>query len=93
VLALSGFIPEVEGWTPDLVWRRDLPVLIAHGSADPVISVDFARDARRRLEAAGLPVEYHETPMAHTIDPRVLPDLQRWLTERPGRRATANRPA
>jgi phospholipase/carboxylesterase len=93
VLALSGFIPEVEGWTPDLVWRRDLPVLIAHGSADPVISVDFARAARRQLEGAGLPVEYHETPMAHTIAPRVLPDLQRWLTERAGRPAAANRPA
>jgi phospholipase/carboxylesterase len=91
ILALSGFIPTVEGWTPDLVWRRDLPVLIAHGSADPVISVDFARAAREQLEAAGLPVEYHETPMAHAIDPRVLPDLQRWLAERPGRAAAAER--
>jgi phospholipase/carboxylesterase len=85
ILALSGFIPTVEGWAPDLVWRRDMPVLIAHGSADPVISVDFARAARAQLEAASLPVEYHETPMAHTIDPRVLGDLQRWLAERPGR--------
>ena len=48
ILALSGFIPTVEGWAPDLVWRRDMPVLIAHGSADPVISVDFARAARGR---------------------------------------------
>jgi phospholipase/carboxylesterase len=84
ILALSGFIPTVDGWAPDLVWRRDMPVLIAHGSHDPVISVEFARAARAQLEAASLPVEYHETPMAHTIDPRVLPDLQRWLAARPG---------
>ncbi len=79
VLALSGFIPTVEGWSADLASRPELPVLIAHGAQDPVISVDFARDARAQLEAAGLPVSYHETPMPHTIDPRVLPDIQRWL--------------
>lgn len=81
ILALSGFIPTVEGWSADLASRPELPVLIAHGSQDPVISVDFARAAREQLTAAGLPVEYHETPMPHTIDPRVLPDLQRWLTD------------
>ena len=52
---------------------------IAHGSLDPVISVQFARQARDRLEPAGLAVEYHESAMAHTIDPRVVPDLQRWV--------------
>ena len=80
ILALSGFVPTVEGWAADLAGRPDLPVLIAHGAQDPVISVDFARQARTLLEDAGLPVTYHETPMPHTIDPRVIPDLQRWLT-------------
>ena len=32
---------------------RGLPVFITHGARDPVISVEFARDARARLEAAG----------------------------------------
>jgi len=54
-------------------------VAIAHGSLDPVISIQFARQARQSLEAAGLDVTYYESPMAHTIDPRVVPDLQRWL--------------
>jgi phospholipase/carboxylesterase len=56
--------------------------MIAHGSADPVISVEFARSARDELQAAGLRVTYRETPMPHTIDPRVIPDLQGWLAER-----------
>jgi len=88
ILVMSGFIPTVDGWTADLAARRDLPMLIAHGSADPVISVDFARDAKARLEAAGAQVAYRETPMAHTIDPRVVPDVQRWLMDR-----FADRPA
>lgn len=80
ILALSGFVPTVEGWSADVAGRAGLPVLIAHGSQDPVISVEFARQARALLEAGGADVEYHETPMGHTIDPRVLPDIQRWLT-------------
>lgn len=79
VLAFSGFVPTVDGWTPDLASRPGLPVLIAHGSQDPVISVDFAREARTLLEAGGAAVEYHESAMPHTIDPRVLPDVRRWL--------------
>ncbi|HZU60857.1 MAG TPA: phospholipase, partial [Solirubrobacteraceae bacterium] len=42
ILAFSGFIPTVEGWEPDLGSRLGLPVLIAHGRQDPVITVDFA---------------------------------------------------
>ena len=79
ILAQSGFIPTVDGWAPDLAGRPDLPVMITHGTQDPVISVDFARQARALLEAGGLPVTFRETPMPHTIDPRVLGDVQRWL--------------
>ncbi len=79
ILAMSGFIPTVPGFKLDLGSRRGLPVAIVHGSLDPVISIQFARQARDRLEQAGLDVSYHESAMAHTIDPRLLPDLQRWV--------------
>src|SRR4051794_16320818 len=78
ILALSGFIPTVEGWEADLESRRGMPVAIGHGTRDPVIPVEFAHEARDRLTAAGLDVTYHESPIPHTIDPRflaTLPDL------------------
>lgn len=84
VLALSGFIPTTDAWAADLAARRDLPVFIYHGAMDPIIDVAFARDAAARLREAGADVEYHETPMPHTIDPRVIPDAQRWLAARAG---------
>ena len=56
ILAFSGFIPTVEGWQPDLASRADLPVFIAHGRADPIMDVGFARRAHELLDAAGLPV-------------------------------------
>jgi phospholipase/carboxylesterase len=82
IMALSGFLPTVEGFELDLGKARDLPVAIGHGTHDPVISVEFGRDARERLEAAGANVTYRESPMPHTIDPQFLRELQEtWLPE------------
>jgi phospholipase/carboxylesterase len=81
VLALSGFIPTVERFEPELEARRGLRVATVHGSHDPVISVDFARDARRRLEAAGVDLLYREFPGGHSVDPALLGELRRWLGE------------
>lgn len=79
VMALSGFLPEVEGFELDTAAARGLPVAIGHGTHDPVISVDFGRDARDRLVEAGAAVTYRESPMPHTIDPRFLAELQAWV--------------
>src|SRR3954453_5960317 len=75
IIALSGFIPAVPGWEADLESRAGMPVAIGHGTRDPIIPVEFAHDARDRLTAAGLDVTYHESPIAHTIDPRFLGSL------------------
>jgi len=72
VLAFSGFVPRVDGFDLDLEGRAGLPVSIAHGSHDPIITVSFGRDARERLEAAGVDVAYVEEPMAHSIGPAGL---------------------
>ena len=46
-----------------------------------MISVEFGRDARDRLEAAGADVLYRESPVPHTIDPAIIPDLREWLAK------------
>lgn len=80
LIALSGFIPQVEGF--ELGDVTGLPVAIGHGTHDPVISVDFGREARDRLTAAGADVTYRESPMAHTIDPDYLRELRGWVSAR-----------
>jgi phospholipase/carboxylesterase len=75
LMALSGFIPTVEGWEPDLESPFP-PIAIVHGEYDPVIPVEFARRARALLEEAGARPIYREVPVDHTIDPSVLPELQ-----------------
>jgi len=72
ILAFSGFIPMVDGFEVDLTPRTGLPVSITHGTQDPVIRVEFGRQARAQLEAAGLDVSYREDPVGHTIAPAAL---------------------
>jgi phospholipase/carboxylesterase len=79
IVALSGFVPDVDGWELELDSRAGLPVAIGHGTFDPVIGVEFGRRARALLEGAGLDVRYEESPMAHGIDPAFLGELRAWL--------------
>ena len=75
LIALSGFIPTVAGWEPDL--ESPFPTIaIAHGTYDPVIPVEFGRLARATLEGAGADVWYRESPIEHSIDPHVVAELQ-----------------
>ncbi|MGH3021805.1 MAG: alpha/beta hydrolase [Gaiellaceae bacterium] len=67
IIAMSGFIPRVDGFELDLESRSGLPVSISHGTHDPVIGVEWGRDARERLGAAGAEVSYREDPVAHQI--------------------------
>jgi phospholipase/carboxylesterase len=79
ILAISGFVPVVEGWSADFDARGALPVAIRHGMLDPVIGVDFGRRARDLLEQAGLAVDYGESAVGHGVDPAWLPELGDWL--------------
>ena len=72
ILAFSGFIPTVDGWSAELDSRAGLPVVIHHGRNDPVISVEFAREAQRALSSAGLEVEYIETDAGHWLPPEAI---------------------
>lgn len=79
LLAFSGFVPTVDGWEPELSSRAGLPVFIAHGRNDPVIEVEFARQAQQLLSGGGLEVSYHESDVGHQIDPAHLPLAAAWL--------------
>ena len=81
MLAFSGFIPTVEGFELDWANVRGMPVAVGHGTHDPVIPVEFGRDARQALETAGARVLYRESPMVHAIDPLFVHALQGWLAD------------
>lgn len=76
IVALSGFVPQVDGFRLDLDGLEGYPVAVVHGSLDPVIPARFGREAAALLRAAGADVLWRESPVPHTIDPRLLPELE-----------------
>lgn len=83
IVAMSGFIPDTPAWEADLSTLP--PIAIAHGIYDPIISVGYARTAKRVLDDAGAEPLYREYPIDHTIDPAFLVEVRGWLeTHQPG---------
>jgi phospholipase/carboxylesterase len=75
LLAMSGFVPSVDGYELDL----DPPfprIAIVHGALDQTIPVTWGRAARDVLEEAGADVLYREYPVGHGIDPDAIPLLR-----------------
>jgi phospholipase/carboxylesterase len=86
IVAMSGFLPRVDGLELDFTELDRYPVWVSHGSLDPVISVEFGREAAEAMRDAGAAVTWRETPVGHTIDPRLVGELQAFV------RGTASNP-
>jgi phospholipase/carboxylesterase len=80
----------LSSWLPrELTPRLDigaavetLPTLVQHGTHDPQIEVDRARDSVARLRELKVPLTFKEYPMGHEIRPQSLADLSAWLAEK-----------
>ena len=81
ILAMSGFIPQVDGWEPELGGREGLPVLIHHGTNDPVISVEFARQAHARLRDGEVDARYVQSDAGHWVPPELIPLAADFVSE------------
>lgn len=81
ILGLSGFVPTVEGWSPDLEGRTATRVLNAHGRQDPVIGHEFARRARDLVTAGGLDLTVLDFDGGHHIAPEHVPAIADWVGE------------
>ena len=60
---------------------RSLPTLVQHGTQDPMIEVDRARNSVETLRQMGVPLAFREYEMGHEIRPRSLSELSTWLEE------------
>ena len=71
-LALPGELEGSKG-------SRDLPVFMAHGTFDPMVSMQWGRATAETLAQAGFDVEWHDYPMAHAVCPQEIVDIRDWL--------------
>ena len=82
VMALSTYLPGHEGLLADAAAaNRDLPVFLAHGQMDPVLTFDLGEQVRDVLKAAGYPLTWHAYAMAHSVCAEEAVHIGGWLRE------------
>ena len=59
--------------------NKDLPILIEHGTQDPVVPVVLGEQAQQLLSAKGYNVEYNTYPMAHQVCMPQIQNIGKWL--------------
>jgi thioredoxin 1 len=80
-LAALAMSPALETAAFDLDEDNAPPVLVQHGTHDPLIPVQRARELARQLRKLGVPTVYREYPMEHQVALESLRDATEWLTQ------------
>lgn len=80
VMALSTYLPLAGKLAAERhAINNDLPILMAHGSYDPMIPMARAQQSRDALKALGYAVEWREYPMPHSVCPEEIADIAAFL--------------
>lgn len=79
VAALSTWLPDEAVAAADRDQLAGLPVLVQHGTADPLVAIDRGRESRDRLVELGIEPDYREYAMQHQISNESLVDLSQWI--------------
>jgi phospholipase/carboxylesterase len=80
VLALSAFLPLARSLADEgSEAGKQVPILMLHGTADPIIAISFAERSCAQLRAAGYAPEWRSYAMAHNVCPEEIRDISSWL--------------
>ena len=83
VLALSTYLP-LRNTLPSEASRanKDVPILMCHGSRDPIVPIELGELSRDALRAQGHDVRWKTYPMQHEVCAAEISDIAAWLTDR-----------
>jgi phospholipase/carboxylesterase len=85
IMALSAYLPLAAQLGQELTAAgRATPVLMCHGSHDPVLALDMGTQACALLRTLGVTVSWHEYPMAHEVCAAEIQEISGWLRARCG---------
>jgi len=83
ILALSTYLPLADSLvTAAAAANRAVPIMMAHGTQDPVVPLSLAMQSRELLQQQGYRVAWHSYPMQHAVCPEELRDIRDWLVQR-----------
>ena len=81
IAALSTYLPLEDSLEAEAApANRVTPILMAHGTEDPVIPLKLAEDSQQAMRMRGYNVEWHTYPMPHSIHPDEVQDLAEFLS-------------
>ena len=80
IMALSTYVHDHERLVERIGFASvDVPILMAHGLADPMIPITRAITSRETLLGLNYRVEWHEYAMGHQVCPEEIADIGNWL--------------
>lgn len=82
IVAHSGYVPEETSLVFEWKKLKGKGFLVAHGTEDPLIGVQFGRRAKELLEKTEADLTYREYPIQHSMSEESVNDCSSWLQAR-----------
>jgi phospholipase/carboxylesterase len=80
ILALSGYLPFAEQVIgQSAAFAKNIPILMAHGTQDPVVPYAMGQIAYDALKKAGFAASWQSYPMGHSVCAEEIAEIANWL--------------
>ena len=80
ILVLSGYLPLPERFREEVrISNKTVPIMMCHGTFDPVIPASAGKQSHDFLEQEGYMVSWHSYPMEHSVCLEEIQDAGTWL--------------
>jgi phospholipase/carboxylesterase len=80
ILALSTYLPLPNAIEAERsAASRTVPILMLHGTEDPIVPLKLAQASCAKLLTLGYQVEWHEYEMPHSVCPEEIAQIGTWL--------------
>jgi phospholipase/carboxylesterase len=83
IMALSTYLTLGESLTTEkTIANANIPILMAHGTQDPIVPLALARSSRDTLKRHQYQIEWREYAMQHSVCAEEIEDIAEWIVKR-----------
>lgn len=83
IMALSTYLPLRASVAKEAsAANRDVPILMCHGTYDPVVAPQMGEASRDLLQGLGYRIDWRSYPMEHSVCMEEVVEISRWLQAR-----------
>ena len=83
ILALSTYLTLEDSLAAEAtIANANIPILMAHGTQDPLIPLSLAQASKAKMEARGFKIDWREYPMPHSVCMEEIEDIGVWIQAR-----------